>query len=106
MTKEKRQFSESELQDFIRENMPAMREVAPKEFDAMVKNGEILAEKLMAYMHGAVKGREDVQFALVAFIAPEVTIEVGAVVAGVVAGEIAGSKSKIARASRGPGHED
>jgi hypothetical protein len=93
MSKESKRLSETEIRDYIRQNLPSMQEVAPKEFEAMVKNGEIMAEKLVAYMHGSIKGREDMQVALVAFIAPEVTIEVGAVVVGIVAGEIAGAKA-------------
>lgn len=99
MSKERKCLSETEIRDYIRQNMPSMQEVAPKEFEAMVKNGEIMAEKLVAYMHGSIKGRDDVQFALAAFIAPEVTIEVGAVVVGIVAGEIAGAKAHVAKAT-------
>jgi hypothetical protein len=92
MKMEKKQMSELEIKEYIRQNMPSMQEIAPQEFQAMVKNGEIMAEKLVAYMHGSLKSREEM-VALVAFVAPEVTIEVGAVVVGIVAGEIAGAKA-------------
>lgn len=107
MGAEKKCMSETEIRDFIRQNLPAMREVAPKEFDAMVKNGEILAEKLMAFMHGAIKGRDEPQAAAIAaFVAPEVTIEVGAVVAGIVAGEIAGAKAHGGKLTSTPGQTE
>ena len=85
-----------EIRDVMLRCIPEIREISPKEYDEMIKNGTILADKLAIYMQGAARGQGVEPTAIPALIGAaivKVAPEVIAVVAGVVAGEIAAQRA-------------
>lgn len=97
--------SNDQIRSLVLKYMPSVREVAPKEFEAMVEQGKVLADRLTGYIQGSIEAQEGIKSAtrqvvgiipIAAIITADATVEVGAVVAGVIAGDIVGNKTKVA----------
>jgi hypothetical protein len=100
----KTRLTNDQIRSFVLKNVPSVREVAPKEFEAMVAQGKVLADRLTGYIQGSIQAQEGIKAPgqevgifpfIAAIVSEEAVVEVGAVVAGVIAGDIVGNKSKV-----------
>jgi hypothetical protein len=101
----KNKLTNDQIRSYVLKNLPSVREIAPKEFEAMVAQGKVLADRLTGYVQGSIQAQEGLRSStqqevaifpfLAAIISEEAVVEVGAVVAGVVAGDIVANKTKI-----------
>jgi hypothetical protein len=96
-----------QIRSMVLKNIPSVREIAPKEFEAMVAQGKVLAERLTGFVQGSIQAQEGIKSPtgevailpfLAAIVSEEAVVEVGAVVAGVIAGDIVGNKAKATAA--------